>query len=313
MSYRPVLAVGRSCMRVRWVIWLLVMPALIRAQTAYIYDANMGNERDRDGDRYVSEFDLSFDPDIATGSADVYADIYVRPAGQASFSYVTSTGTITVLGQATTYYSVTFAGGSFGVYDYRIDLHDAGTGALLDSYGPASDPQLSGHREETSGEDPALYIYDAYFSTVIDYDGDGFPSEFDLVFDPDAEHGDYRVFVKLYSRSSSQAGYTFVATSENIDISGTASVTYTIPLYGGDYGYRDYLIELYNAQTGILVDTYGPADDPDLSGHAEETPEQDSGAPDSAGCACGAGVSSAFVVAICLRGVSWRRRRRTRS
>jgi hypothetical protein len=240
----------------------------------------------------------------------VTVDVHSRPSGTLPWNFLTSSSSITLDGQASTYYHLSFTGGSRGTYDYRLDLRSAATGALLDSFGPDDDIDLRGHAEEPPSVDPAVYIYDARIVREFDSDGDGFVSEFDLEFDPDAEFGDHTVYAALYTRPSSGGRWTLITTTEDITISSTATVYYAIPLTGGSHGLYDFLLELYNAHTGRRVDSYGPNDDPALRAHAEETPSEDDLGQVSGGCACGAGVSSAFFMAIALRGYRWRRRRR---
>src|SRR3989339_1570735 len=54
---------------------------------------------DNDGDGYYSSFSITFDPDVSSGSADVYAAVYIR-SGTASYQWLYTTSTFTITGDS---------------------------------------------------------------------------------------------------------------------------------------------------------------------------------------------------------------------
>ncbi|MBD3240136.1 MAG: hypothetical protein GF331_06085 [Chitinivibrionales bacterium] len=243
---------------------------------ASIYNARFVNAYDNDDDGYPSEFDLEFDPDVDDVSTmDIYVDVYGKLSSESQYTLITTTSTITITGDAITYYSVALTGGSHGGHDFMLYLYDADTDVLLDTYGPSLDSDLDDHLEETPYQD-AVSIHNAEFRNQVDYDDDGYPSEFDLAFDPDVSGGATRtIHVELYGRVTGNSSWNYITVTNDITIQGTASVYYEIPLSGGSRGRHDFLLDVYDSDTGELLTSYGPLDDSDLSGHYEETPAED--------------------------------------
>ncbi len=245
----------------------------------YMYNARFVDEVDNDGDGYPSTFDLEFDPDVQTGyTASIYVEVYGKFSDETQYSLITTTSTISITGITTTYYGVSLQGGSHGAHDFMLYLYDANTDELLDTYGPADDDDLNNHLEETPAEDVSAtaYIFDARFRNEIDYDGDGYPSTFDLQFDPDATNdATITVYVELWGRITGNSTWNYIGVSDNKTLVGDALVWYDFSLYGGSHGRHDFLLKLYDASTDVLLDSYGPSDDSDLGGHNEEQPSED--------------------------------------
>lgn len=250
-------------------------------ENVYMCCAWFENEVDNDGDGYPSEFDLVYDPDVSGGGTEtIYVELYGRVTGTSTWNYITASNNITITGTSSTTYSFSLVGGSHGSHDFLLEIHDASTDALLDSYGPSDDSDLGGHLEEQQSEDLLstfdAYIYNASFQNEVDNDGDNYPSEFELHFDPDVSSGSSGiVYVELYGRVDGTTAWNFISTSNNLSISGTTTDDYYFDLVGGSRGYHDFLLELYDASTDELLDSYGPSDDDDLDNHMEEQQSED--------------------------------------
>lgn len=247
--------------------------------TPFIYNARFADEVDNDGDGYPSTFDLEFDPDVQSGyTATIYVAVYGKFSTETTYSLITTTSDITISGATTTYYGVSLQGGSHGAHDFMLYLYDADTDELLDTYGPSDDSDLNDHLEETPAEDVVLtaYIYDARFANEVDYDSDGYPSTFDLQYDPDVTgDGTMTIYVELWGRITGNSTWNYIGVSNNHTLVSDATVWYDFSLYGGSHGRHDFLLKVYHASTDVLLDSYGPSDDSDLSGHYEEQPAED--------------------------------------
>lgn len=117
-----------------------VQPLSAGAYSPYwIYSAFNDLLVDDNGDGYYQRFRITFDADVDSGSADVYARLYLSLNGGPWNLYYT-TGNISISGTAKDdAYSVvtTLSNGyPYGSYDVLIELYDAYTDALLTEAGP---------------------------------------------------------------------------------------------------------------------------------------------------------------------------------
>jgi hypothetical protein len=112
-------------------------------------------------------------------------------------------------------------------------------------------------------------VYDAHAFISRDYDDDGFYHHLKVSFDPDVTSGGSAwVYAKLYL-SLEGGPWNRYFTTDVFPIDGDArDDAYNVVtnlLDGYTTGYYDVLIELYDADYDLLVDSYGPYEDRDLA------------------------------------------------
>lgn len=112
-----------------------------------------------------------------------------------------------------------------------------------------------------------IWIYDAWLTTSSDRDNDGYYPSFELTFALDTSYSHADVFAVIYLGDSNT--YKEIHTTSVFRIHSDASnddFTFkTELLQGFPSGDYDILIELYNADTLELQDSYDHNSDPDLS------------------------------------------------
>lgn len=123
----------------------------------------------------------------------------------------------------------------------------------------------TGFVTNSSGE---ISIYDASTDLISDFDYDGFYHRFSVSIDADTIHSSAYVFAKLYL-SYEGGPWNHYATSTPYHIYGDSAldnfVIETELADGFSPGYYDVRIELYDADYGDWLLSYGPYDDASLS------------------------------------------------
>ena len=113
-----------------------------------------------------------------------------------------------------------------------------------------------------------ITIYDAFTTLISDFDHDGFYHRFSVAIDADTIYSTSWVYAKLYL-SYEGGPWNYYATSDDFHIHGDSEldihVVETELAEGFPAGYYDILIELYDAEYGDLLHSYGPYDDDSLS------------------------------------------------
>lgn len=113
-----------------------------------------------------------------------------------------------------------------------------------------------------------ISIFDASTELVSDFDYDGFHHRFSVSIDADTIHETSYVYAKLYL-SYEGGPWNHYATSNNYHIYGDSAldsfVIETELANGFSTGYYDVRIELYDADLGDWLLSYGPYDDTSLS------------------------------------------------
>ena len=113
-----------------------------------------------------------------------------------------------------------------------------------------------------------IIVYDAVTTLISDFDGDGFYHRFSVAIDADTIYSTSWVYAELYL-SYEGGPWNYYATSADFHIHGDSEldmhVVETELAEGFPAGYYDILIELYDAETGDLLHSYGPYDDDSLS------------------------------------------------
>ncbi len=136
---------------------------------------------------------------------------------------------------------------------------------------------------------PDFSIYDVGTELISDQDGDGFYHRFSVRIDADTYFDSAWVYARLYV-SYEGGPWSWYATSEDYRISGDSSldsfVIETELADGFPPGYYDVRVELYDADYGDYLLSYGPYDDSSLAA----LPLEDSYEDDTSGVSVGIGV-----------------------
>jgi len=113
-----------------------------------------------------------------------------------------------------------------------------------------------------------ITIYDASTTLISDFDDDGFYHRFSVAIDADTIYSESWVYARLYL-SYEGGPWNYYATSADFVIHGDSEldvfVIETELAEGFPAGYYDIRIELYDAELGDLLLSYGPYDDASLS------------------------------------------------
>lgn len=113
-----------------------------------------------------------------------------------------------------------------------------------------------------------ITIYDAATTLISDFDYDGFYHRFSVAIDADTIYSTSWVYAKLYL-SYEGGPWNYYASSDDFHIHGDSEldiyVVETELAEGFPAGYYDVLIELYDAEYGEMLHSYGPYDDDSLS------------------------------------------------
>jgi hypothetical protein len=240
-----------------------------RSDLFYIYDAVSTLRMDRDGDGYHSEFRVRFDADVQVGDALVYAKLYLRRAGESEWFVYRETDDFWIYGQSNDddYYVTTTldAGYATGEYDVLIDLYESGYSGIVATLGPLDSGALSYLPLEEVGLDVPIElagysIGEVYTDLIVDEDGDGHYSRFQITFDPDADYDSPLVFARVWVRARGGDWIEeFVSEDWRVDISGDADA-YVLDvdwLTGYPTSYYDVQIDLYDSATESLIASAG--------------------------------------------------------
>lgn len=240
------------------------------------FDASSTLLADRDGDGFHREFRVRFDADVVSGSALVYARLYLRRVGDRDWLLYHETDDFEIFegdGDDDYFVSATLDDGwPTGDYDVLIDLYESGFSGVVATIGPFDSDGLALLPLEEAGLDqplelPGYSIRDVSSQLLIDDDGDGHYSKFRVEFDPDADFDGTYVYAEVWVRP--QGGdwiQEHVSDDFLVDASGNAD-TYTLTadwVSGYPTAFYDVQIDLRDADTGALVATAG-SERPELS------------------------------------------------
>jgi hypothetical protein len=245
----------------------------IEALTATVYDAWWSNEYDAEGDGYVQSATLNWDADVAggTGSLSVFAKLYYKPSASSVWTLVTTTASYTITdNNVNDVYFVNLHNVSHGIYDWRIDIYRSGQASYDASYGPYDDPHLNDYAMETAAEDvePRVLIDDAWWIDQVDQDGDGYSRIATLRWDSDVaeESISKSVFEKIYWRFSSEDSWRHITTTPLHVITGTNNADiFQFKFTVSAHDLYDLRIDVFREGQIVPDQSYGPANDPDLS------------------------------------------------
>jgi hypothetical protein len=247
-----------------------------RASDFWFFDAGSVLITDRDGDGFHSEFRIRFDADVISGSAVVYARLYLRRAGDQDWLLYHETDDFSIFeDDGDDDYFVTTKlddGWPTGDYDVLIDLYESGFSGIVATIGPVDSGALALLPLEETGLDlpielPGYDIRDVSTTLIIDDDGDGHYSKFRIEFDPDADFDGTFVYAEVWVRA--QGGewiQEHVSDDFLVDASGDEDV-YSLTadwVSGYPTALYDVQIDLRDAETGALVASAG-SERPELS------------------------------------------------
>lgn len=247
-----------------------------RSSDFWIFDADSVLLTDRDRDGFRSEFRIRFDADVISGSALVYARLYLRRAGDRDWLLYHETDDFSIFeDDGDDDFIVTTKldeGWPTGDYDVLIDLYESGFNGIVATLGPLDSDALALLPLEETGLDvpielPGYQIRDVSTTLIIDDDGDGHYSKFRIEFDPDADFDGTFVYAEVWVRA--QGGewiQEHVSNDFLVDSSGDADV-YSLTadwVSGYPTAFYDVQIDLRDAETGVLVAAAG-SERPELS------------------------------------------------
>lgn len=166
-------------------------------------------------------------------------------------------------------------------YTGEVELDEAARKAELDKadthvfdalvkegFRPESTPAGVHVENITYHYDGDITIYDASTTLISDFDHDGFYHRFSVSIDADTLNSTSWVYAQLYL-SYEGGPWNYYASSDDFHIHGDSEldihVVETELAEGFPAGYYDVRIELYDAEYGDWLLSYGPYDDDSLS------------------------------------------------
>ncbi len=247
-----------------------------KASDFWFFDAGSTLLGDRDGDGFHHEFRVRFDADVISGSALVYARLYLRRAGERDWLLYHETDDFQIFEDDgdDDFFVITALndGWPTGDYDVLIDLYESGFAGIVATIGPFDSDALALLPLEETGLDlpielPGYQLRDVDTTLIIDDDADGHYSKFRIEFDPDADFDGTFVYAEVWVRA--QGGewiQEHVSDDFLVDASGDADVYSLTADWIGGYptGFYDVQIDLRDAATGALVASAG-SERPELS------------------------------------------------
>ncbi len=240
-----------------------------RASDFWFFDAGSTLRGDRDGDGFHREFRIRFDADVISGSAIVFARLYLRRVGDLDWLLYHETDDFEIIGEdGDDDYFVTTTlddGWPTGDYDVLIDLCESGFPGIVATIGPVESGALALLPLEHTGLDlpielPGSRLDGATTTLLIDDDADGHYSKFRIDFDPDADFDGTFVYAEVWVRA--QGGewiQEHVSDDFLVDASGDDDV-YSLTadwISGYPTAFYDVQIDLRDADTSALVASAG--------------------------------------------------------
>jgi hypothetical protein len=233
-----------------------------------VYDASVFLIGDQDNDGFYSNFEIDMDVDVDSGSANVYAEIfYLNSNGE--WQYLSSTEVFPITGNlASDSYTTAITlvdGFADNYYDLLIDIYEDGIPGIVATIEAANDTDLEFVPLEDLTFDatinPNQLFLDSLSMTLFnDYDSDGFYSEFGLEISLQNETFGRRLQAILYSRDT-VTNFILETSTASVFVNRSETVTFNI---NGNWNtgyvtdYYDFLVEIVDADTGEVVDDYGP-------------------------------------------------------
>ncbi|KPA17794.1 secreted protein containing Peptidase S8 and S53, subtilisin, kexin, sedolisin [Candidatus Magnetomorum sp. HK-1] len=240
-----------------------------------IVDATTSLKKDDDGDGYHQKYQLAFDANIDSGSASVYAKLYVR-RGSNEYKLFYTVPQFTINGNSSSDKQIYNLSLNHNYptdhYDIKIDLFASNQTSVKATRGPTNDPDLNNLPLEDKTNDivseQSIYIHNASVSLLQDDDNDGYHHKYQVIFDANVSEGTAEIYAKLYRRQGS-SNYALYETTGNFSITSDSSqdayrLNTTLNRNCPTDRY-DIRIDLFKASEGAIQSSYGPDDDSDLN------------------------------------------------
>ncbi len=128
--------------------------------------------------------------------------------------------------------------------------------------------RLSSNTPQSSPQCCDFWVFEATTELFDDFDGDGYYTYLRVNFDVDTYYSEADIYANLYLARSDEPWTLYYETDvfTVFDTSGSDDYEVETELVSGyPPGYYDVLIEVYDAYTGELVISYGPAESAALS------------------------------------------------
>lgn len=203
-----------------------------------IYDVWFETQTDHDGDGYHSKFKVFFDVDSRYSNHSIYV---TGQLNNGASTPLFRTEPFTISGETgNDTYSTTVLlteGYPSDQYDLTLRIYDAQSNALLLTWGPAQDGQMSQLFLEDADRDAAssadIQVFEFAYTLHSDLDGDGYFTEADVRIDVDAPQQSRSLYASLFLVD--QSGHWIpLRNSSVVNVSGYA---------GGDAIHMDFLLD----------------------------------------------------------------------
>jgi PKD repeat protein len=235
-----------------------------------VTSASWSSVVDNDADGYAQSKVLNYSvSNIATASATIYTKVYYKLTSSSTYTLLNTSSSITIPASSTSgTQTLSVTSLTNGSYDFKIEVYTT-SNTLMQTYDLTSDIDLQAQKFELASSDVAgafnAFIYhtsSTLWLSSIDNNGNSYAQSRVLKFDPDVSSGTSgSVYGKIYSKLSSSSTYTYMGQSPTGVVSGTVSSDYlSYTVSGLAYGLYDFKIELYDASTNSLLDTYSYLD-----------------------------------------------------
>jgi hypothetical protein len=112
------------------------------------------------------------------------------------------------------------------------------------------------------------WIYEAFTDTFFDFDGDGYYHYLRVRFDVDTSHQSRYVYAMIFISADGNSWEEIYSTDDFLVRGTDPDDDYEVEtelVSGYSSGLYDVLIEIYDADTGVLVDEFGPNESSDFS------------------------------------------------
>ncbi len=233
-----------------------------------IFDASVYLVGDRDGDGYYSDFDIEMDVDIDTGSANVYAEVYFLN-DNGDWQWLSTTDVFSITGNLATdsfTTAITLVDGfPANYYDLLIDVYEDGFAGIVATFEPLDDADLGLIPLEdliydASANSNELFLDRLSMTLLDDFDLDGFYTEFEYSITLDNDTYGRNLKAVFYTRDT-VTNWVEEVTTASVFVNRGDSVSFFID---GDWetgyptDYYDFLVEIVDADTGEIVNDFGP-------------------------------------------------------
>ena len=255
--------------------------------TLSIKDVWISDIQDADQDGFVSSYHLNFDLDVSNGSMNVFVWLGFQvhddaDTAQSYYPYFESVNfTVEGTGESDAQY-IEIGPSNIelpqGAYDFLLIVFDGSEeDKRLAEVSDSDDDDMLNIPIESSATDIGIYIFDAFFESLTDEDGDGFASEVTLWVDVDEEGtSGSDVRLALYEKASGPGSYNFLGLTDPFTVTGDAETDIAgIDLDGFPHGDYDFMVELIFNNSLFLEDVKEASNWPDLANIPLELPAED--------------------------------------